>query len=112
MLARFPDQTAVYVAQAQMADRAGERDQAIESLLEGERNARSKGAIYFELAHLYFDRGDKQHAEIYTTKAEQAGLNMAKMRKRLADINSASPGEPTTVGTQSVLPTTATGTSD
>ena len=112
MLARFPDQTAVYVAQAQMADRAGERDQAIQILLEGERNARSKGAIYFELAHLYFDRGDKQHAEIYTTKAEQAGLNMAKMRKRLADINSASPGEPTTVGTQSVLPTTATGTSD
>lgn len=94
MFARAPDAGTLYVALAQMQRRAGDDRAAMATLEQGEQQAKDKAPVYFALAQLHFDLGNRTQAEAYTTLAEKAGLDMQRMRERLAGQGAMAPVAP------------------
>ena len=78
-----PKDVAVHIALAQTLKRAGKTKDAIAVLEKAPADSESKGSIYFWLAHFYFDLADFKKARHYTGLAENAGMKMDRLKKKL-----------------------------
>ncbi|QQO56973.1 MAG: tetratricopeptide repeat protein [Thiohalocapsa sp. PB-PSB1] len=76
----------VHVALARTLQRAGDINAAITTLESGLGTARQKGPLLFYLARYYYELGQTRKAAALVIQAEQAGMKMDRLRKRLESV--------------------------